>query len=274
MPTRILLSGREDDDIQDYFIRTAFPPAHQMDAVFGVFERANTATLPFLETQENIPRRRLESIVKLLEVDGAIARDRERPGTYFRTRTPWSYDKERVERVTALREVELEQMREYMRHTGCLMQFLTTALDDPRSEPCGRCMNCRGVPPPTEVSEALVVRAVEFLRRSCRVINPRLLWPAGAVDGLRGRISEPNEPGWALSIYGDAGWGRHVADAKYGSQSFGPDLIEAAAQLIRERWNPSAAEGWWVTSIPSRRRTRLVADATEAVAKAPRLAVP
>src|SRR2546426_11742284 len=41
----ILLSGREDDEIADYFIRTAFPPAETMEAVLRVLERATGMTV-------------------------------------------------------------------------------------------------------------------------------------------------------------------------------------------------------------------------------------
>ena len=263
----ILLSGREDDDIGDYFIRTAFPPANEMAEVIAEFDRVDTATISQLEPRLNIPRGRLGAIIKLLEVDGAIARDRERRGAYLRTGNPWAYDDERVERVTRLREVELEQMQAYMSHEGCLMQFLTAALDDPATEPCGRCMNCMNEPLSDDVTEETVVRAVDFLQRSNRLIEPRKRWPAGAVEELRGAIAPPNEPGWALSIAGDAGWGRRVVEARYHAHELGPDVIRAAAELIGERWDPSAGDGWWVTSIPSRRRPRFVAEAAEAVAK-------
>jgi ATP-dependent DNA helicase RecQ len=222
--------------------------------------------LSSLESSLNVRRSRLETVLKLLEVDGAIARDPDRPSAFIRTATPWTYDAERVERVTGLREAEVEQMREYMAHRGCLMLFLTSALDDPNREPCGRCMGCSGEPPSPFVDDALLQKAVDFLRRSRRSIGPRLLWPRGAVEGLHGRIPHPNEPGWALSIYGDAGWGRRVAEAKYENESFGPDVIEAAVELIRGQWQPRTEDGWWITSIPSRRRTRLVADAASAIA--------
>jgi ATP-dependent DNA helicase RecQ len=260
----ILLSGREDDDIQDYFIRMAFPPAEQMQQVLEALASVDAATIGFLETQLNIRHNRLEVILKLLEVDGAVARDRSR---YFRTASPWQYDADRIEHVTHLREQEVEQMRDYMKHNDCLMLFLTSALDDPSSEPCGRCMNCRSTPLPSLVSETVVRQAIDFLQRSRRPIVPRLRWAPDAIEDLAGAIKPANEPGWALSIYGDAGWGRRVAEAKNETKSFGPDLVRAAAECIREQWQPSPSDGWWVTSVPSRRSTRLVADAASAIAQ-------
>ena len=89
----------------------------------------------------NVRRGRLESMLKVLEVEGAVARER---GGYVRTAEPWTYPAERVEHITALRRDEQEAMRRYARHDGCLMEFLRRELDDPGAEPCGRCMWCIG----------------------------------------------------------------------------------------------------------------------------------
>jgi ATP-dependent DNA helicase RecQ len=71
--------------------------------------------------------------------------------------------------------------------------------------------------------------------------------------------TELNAEGRALCHYGDAGWGRLVAEGKYVHGLFGENLVKAAAELSSERWNPSPAPGW-VTAIPSRRHPRLVPD--------------
>src|SRR3989449_1161506 len=41
----ILLSGREDDEISDYFIRTAFPPAEIMEEILRLLERSTGLTM-------------------------------------------------------------------------------------------------------------------------------------------------------------------------------------------------------------------------------------
>jgi ATP-dependent DNA helicase RecQ len=260
----ILLSGREDDDIAEYFISTAFPPAAQMQIVLDELAHVDTASIRDLEGRLNIAHRRLETILKLLEVEGAVVKEGSR---YVRTLSPWHYDQERIERVTELRHEEVAQMREYLSHDGCLMLFLTSALDDPDTEECGRCMNCRGEPLSAEIDDAVVRDAVSFLRRDHRPIEPRKRWPQGAIDGLSGRIDRPNEVGVALAIYGDAGWGKAVADARGESRPFAPELIAAAAGAIDKTWHPSAEEGWWVAAIPSRRHPGLVGDAARAIAE-------
>ena len=121
---------------------------------------------------------------------------------------PWSQDEERIARVIATRRAELADMRAYVTYTGCRMEYLIRLLDDPVAGPCGQCNNCRGAGLTRELPEELVQEAVTFLRRDLRRIEPRKQWAADAVEGLSGRITPRNEPGIALSVYGDAGWGR------------------------------------------------------------------
>jgi ATP-dependent DNA helicase RecQ len=233
-----------------------------MRAVLATLEGVDMASLPFLEQRLNLSRSRIAHILKLLEVDGAVAHDGQR---YFRTLNPWQPDAERIERVTALRRSELAHMQAYMTHDGCLMAYLTTALDDPEPMTCGRCAPDVGGLLPTTPDPSLVLRAVDFLRRSDRPIEPRRLWPPGAVETLSGRIEPPNLPGRTLAIYGDAGWGRRVADGKYRDHRFDDDLVAAAAELVRDRWQPIPAPSW-VTAVPSRGHPALVGDLAQRLA--------
>lgn len=260
----VLLSGREDDEIHDFFIRTAFPPESEMRAVLTALEGVRSARVFDLERRVNLRRARIQHILKLLEVDGAVAREGIQ---YFRTLNPWQPDTERIELVTQRRREELAHLRAYMTHDGCLMTYLTEALDDPTSGPCGRCAPEVGGLLPVQTDIGLVRRAVDFLRRSDRPIEPRRLWPVGAVRDLTGTINPPNEPGRALAIYGDAGWGRRVADGKYHDRRFDDELVAAAADLIGQRWRPNPAPRW-ATAIPSLRHPGLVGDFARRLAAA------
>jgi ATP-dependent DNA helicase RecQ len=75
--------------------------------------------------------------------------------------------------------------------------------------------------------------------------------PSNLDPGLRepkGRIAEDErlEPGRALSVIGDGGWGRLARDGRYEREHFDDELVAAAAELIRERWAPDPAPtcGW------------------------------
>ena len=77
----VLLSGYEDRDIQDYFIRTAFPPQDLADAVVGLLaERGDWVRIADIEDAVNIRRGRLTAMLKVLEVEGAVDKD----GTKYR----------------------------------------------------------------------------------------------------------------------------------------------------------------------------------------------
>ena len=188
----ILLSGREDDEIGEYFIATAFPPTAHMQEVVDALEGVETLSIRQLESRLNLRHSQIEKALKLLEVDGAVAKE---GGRYFRTANAWTPDVQRIERVTQHRRAELAQMQTYVQHPGCLMEFLARALDDGSAAPCDRCANETGLRHSARVDPALVDRAISFLKRDARPIEPRSRWPAGAVDGFEGRIEPVNELG-------------------------------------------------------------------------------
>lgn len=264
----ILLSGREDDEIADYFIRNAFPAAEVMEEVLHVLETGNGLTLDGIVAHTNHPRGVVEKALKLLEVDDAVVREKS---FWHRTANRWTPDVMRAEQVTALRRAEVEQMRRYVEHTGCLMEFLAHALDDPSPAPCGKCMNCTGKTTRQPAPAELTHRAVQFLRGDALVIKPRVRWPVPVLDEVRRAISAAvgkssaipetlrAQEGRVLCLWGDAGWGGEVARGKYETHRFSDELVEAATRVVRERWKPQPPPAW-VTAVPSLRRMELVAD--------------
>ena len=266
----VLLHGKEDDEIQEYFIESAFPHPEAMTQILALLEDSEGGlTSGQLLRQTNLSLGTVERALKVLEIDGAVSKT----GTkYFRTLNLWSPDVERVTRVTAQRYQELRQMQAFVDHTGCLMRFVAQALDDDTAQPCGRCANCAGDFVPRTADRVLVQEAVRFLRRDYQIIEPRKQWPTGGTPPYRGSIPATHrlESGRALCIYGDAGWGRLVRDGKYRHGRFSDELVEAAAEMIRERWKPVPAPSW-VTAIPSKRHPDLVPDFASRLAAALKL---
>ena len=217
----ILLSGREDDEIADYFLRTAFPPADRMRELLAALDGVESASIGRFQQAVNLTRGQLDQALKQLELDGALTKT---GGRWSRTDLEWAPDEERIERVTATRRAELAQMREYVTTGECRMAFLTGLLDDPATAVCGRCANDVGKGMARSVSPERTRAAIDFLRRSLRPIEPRKRWVEGAAgvgaDGGGGAgstvIAEPNEPGIALCVAGDAGWGREIVRARRG----------------------------------------------------------
>lgn len=209
----LLLPGVEDEAIWRYFASLAFPPEEQVRATLAALESApGPLSLPALETRVELRRSRLEMMLKVLDVDGAVRRVR---GGWTATGQPWSYDAERYERVARQRTAEQGAMREYTRTDLCRMEFLRRQLDDPAAAPCGRCDSCTGVRPQDSVAPESLAAAKGELTRAGVEVAPRRMWPSGlpAVGvELKGRIptTEQAAEGRALGRLSDIGWGNRL----------------------------------------------------------------
>jgi len=255
----VLLRGHEDRAIQDYFIETAFPPRELVERMLD----ALPATLAGLQAEVNLGRGRLETLLKVLDVEGAVARG----GTgWVRTGAPWGYDADRYRQVTAQRRAEQEAMFAYGEDGRCLMQALQDDLDDPRAAPCGRCAACAGARFDAPVDPALARRAYALVRAQPLVLTVRRQTPRTAEQP--GRRIGPElllEEGRALARAGDGGWDPLVQRGRRAGR-FDDELVEACLELLR-RWAPRPAPRW-VTAVPSRRSGALVPDFAQRLATA------
>ena len=211
----ILLPGREDRDIWAYFASLAFPPEPLVRATLGALgEAAGPLSSGALETQVDLSRARLEMMLKVLDVDGAV---RKVSGGWAATGQPWAYDAERYATVAAERGREQRAMLDYLRTPGCRMEYLREQLDDPAAQPCGRCDNCTGHPWPAEVSEEGTALARARLLRPGVDISPRRMWPPGmkklGVD-VTGKIPAQlsADTGRALGRLTGLGWGPRLRE--------------------------------------------------------------
>lgn len=261
----VMLSGGDDRNINDYFIEQAFAPEADVTAILEALERSDHGlTTSQLERAVNLSRLRIERVLKTLavEIPAPLARLENRWVT-----TPQRYDPERrrqlVEHLTRVRRAEQLQMDAYRQHTGCLMEFLVRALDDPTAGPCFRCAPCKGQPGALrDLAEDRVHEAVAFLRHCDLPIEPRAQWQSGAMlaSGWQGKIAADHraEPGRALCILGDPSWGNMVRRGKYQDGRFPEELVKALAGLVRS-WRPKPAPTW-VTCVPSLNHPELVPD--------------
>jgi ATP-dependent DNA helicase RecQ len=208
----ILLPAHEDRDIWRYFASLAFPAEqHVRVALRALSESDRPMSTATLETYDDLSRSRLEMMLKVLDVDGAVRRVQ---GGWTATGQEWVYEQERYDRVAAARRDEQAAMLEYIATTGCRMRFLREALDDPGAEDCGRCDNCGGLTLPTSVSEAAVARAGDRLARPGVALQPRKLWPTALANlgiDLKGKI-EGAEEGRVVARLTDLGLGQALRD--------------------------------------------------------------
>lgn len=264
----ILLSGNEENEINDWFIRSAFPTRAEVSQVLRAIEASPEGlSIPELLGQVNISEGRADKTIDLLSL--------ESPAPIAKQGSKWQLTAaplgdgfwQRADRLTALRGEEKKQMQEYVNLPfGAHMSYLIRALD-------GNADNVEKphlAELPTSPSSELVREAEAFLRRTSLPIKPRKRWPAGGLPlyQVKGNISahhQANE-GRALCVWGDAGWGGLVREGKYAKNDFSDELVVACAKMINE-WNPEP-KPTWVTSIPSLRHPALVPSFAEKLAKA------
>src|SRR5271168_252979 len=271
----ILLPGREDRDIWAYFASLAFPPEHQVRATLAALADAGRPlSVAALETRVDLSRGRLESMLKVLDVDGAVTRT---VGGWLATGKPWEYDGERYERVARERAREQQAMLAYQATDACRMEFLRRELDDPEAAPCGRCDNCTGQHWPADVPPAGTEAARERLARPGTTVEPRKMWPTGMKElgiDATGKIPAAAlaEPGRALGRLTDIGWGAALRTLLSEQTPDGPITDQLADALVKvlASWNwkqrPAA-----VVAMPSRTRPELITSLGQRIAAIGRL---
>ncbi|WP_329240671.1 RecQ family ATP-dependent DNA helicase [Actinoallomurus sp. NBC_01490] len=268
----ILLPGTEDREIWAYFAGLAFPSEQVVRLALRVLEEEGTLSTAALETRVDLGRSRLEMMLKVLDVDGAVRRVR---GGWTATGEPWAYDRERYERVAAERSREQRAMLDYEATGDCRMEFLRRELDDPEAAPCGRCDNCTGHHRSAEVSDAGAASARDRLSRPGVEVTPRRMWPTGMkAEGIAGRIPPglQAEPGRALGRLTDLGWGNRLRGVLAEGAPDAPvtDEIFAAVVSVLSAWDweqrPAA-----VVAMASATRPRMIADLARRVATIGRL---
>ncbi|WGY01895.1 DEAD/DEAH box helicase [Nocardioides sp. QY071] len=263
--TVVLLPAVEDRDIWAYFASLAFPREELVRETLAVLaEEGRALSTAALEPRVDLSRNRLETMLKVLDVDGAVRRVK---GGWEATGQPWSYDAERYERVAAARQAEQQAMLDYLRSDECRMRYLRRQLDDPAvlADPewrCGRCDNCGGLVLSTEVSAAAVEEAADRIARPGVPIEPRKLWPTGlAAIGVSrsGRIKQPAEEGRAIARLTDLGHGAALrglfaVDAPDGPV---PDSLARAMVTMLHDWQPRVDA---IVVAGSERKSQLTAD--------------
>lgn len=269
----LLLPGSEDRDIWSYFASSAMPRQDQAAAVIAALASSERPlSTPALEAIVDVRRTRLELLLKVLDVDGAVQRV---SGGWIATGRSWSYDAERYARVAAAREREQQLMLDYQQGGTCRMRFLQEALDDPTAADCGRCDVCTGAWFAADAPRAAIAAARARLARVGVELEPRTMWPTG-MDRLgipvRGRIGADAAaaPGRAVARLSDLGWGQRLRGVLDGPDGPAPDwLARATIEVLRDwQWQSRPVA---VVSVPSRRHPQLIDSVARGLAEVGRL---
>lgn len=270
----VLLPGPEDRAIWNHFASLAFPPEDVVRRVLDALETDRAQSTPALEPAVDLGRTRLEMVLKVLDVDGAVQRVR---GGWIATGQSWHYDAQRYAGLAEARTAEQKAMIQYERTDACRMEYLRAQLDDPTLDPasggCGRCDNCTGDRRTTAVDDSALTRAREALERPGVVLPPRKQWPTGLAKldvPLKGKLTDGPAEGRALARLTDLGLGQKLRGLLAQPDQEAPEWMVRACVPVLKEW------GWderpsGVVALTSGDKPILVASLARAIARMGRM---
>lgn len=260
----VLLPSKDDQRIWNWFDSVSFPPRDIAERVINLLERSDAPlTEAKIEALVDIRRSRLQSLLKVLDLEGAVKRV---TGGWQRTEKLWSYDQERFDRVHAARRDDQQQILNYQIVATCRMEYLRSALDDPEVDQnwnCGKCDACSSHTY-TEPSATLIASATDFSSNREIYLSARKMWPTG-IGGKAKRIAKDRQAvdGRALCEAGGLGWTPVVNELLNDFSRNNPDsevpkeLVTAVGKALK-RWQWPNGRPTWITAIPSARRPTLM----------------
>lgn len=249
----------EDAAVWRWFESVSMPSETICRSVLDELEQFGSSSVAALEKNVNLGRTRLNTLLNILDVDGAVERVK---GGWARTSESWSYDHTLVDTLKQMRRDEGEQMRDWAALTGCRLRYLREALDDAEATDCGRCDNCTGNRLDPAVDLAEVAAAGQRLRGGDVIIDARKQWPSG-LGAPKGKIKPEaqHREGRALARVGDGGWNPIIEEliraADRGEAARLPDDLVPALAAVLKRW-PWEQRPVWICPMPSRRRDDLI----------------
>jgi ATP-dependent DNA helicase RecQ len=258
----VLLRGEEDRKIQDFFIEQAFPAEDRVRAVLGELAAAGDEgrTTRELMGIVNLGAGRIDAMLKILDVEGAVGRS----GTRWQIvpDSDWRYDASRYEQVTELRRAEQRAMAAYGTDGRCLMRVLQEELDDPDPQDCGRCSVCTAPRFAQQPAAGLVELAQRHLRSRPLGLDAKKMAPSPETGAMRKiPVDAQIDPGWALARVGDGGWWPAIERGLRAGR-FDDEIVAALADVLRG----AGAGPSWVTHVPSERLGDVCRDLAERLA--------
>ena len=265
----------EDERVWAWFESVSLPSEEVCMRVLNQLDTKSSTSIPRLETNVNMGRARLSTLLNILDVQGAVIRVK---GGYLRSPDPWTYDAELAERLRGLRADEADQMRGYSAHEGCRLRYLRELLDDADATDCGRCDRCLAAdgkePRWAGGPSAVAVAAAQTHLRGVDIgVEPRRQW-ATSLDEPKGKIKPDAQArlGRALARLGDGGWDPVVASLLDGTaKEIPPELVNGIVGILK-RWDWQQRPTW-ICVMPSRRHAKVLDTLADEIGRLGKLPV-
>lgn len=261
-----MLASDNDQTIQEYFVKNAFPSAKEENEIIEALEKNSVSGLDTEELRRycNLTDRALYRSLTFLMDQGVICRKNKK---YCRSSIPYRFKGDHYRAVLRAKQEEMLEMERFIHTLECYEKFVVRALNDDTAKSCGKCANCMGGDILSGLESATFeeIKSVqERLNRMYIKIPPLRQWPekVNPFDASE-NILLPNKTGLALCKYGDMGCGEMVGHDKYHEKAFRDELVEQAAVALCACVN--LREYRFITNIPSSRSDK-VADFTRRLA--------
>ena len=257
-----LMFGKEDEDIINYFINTAFPTEKETKDIIEYISSNDGVKKYQISAALNIKRIRLEKAISFLIHDGFLREDKQK---YYATPKPFVYDRDHYHEVTVTRIKEMEQMKELAHTKKCYSKFVVECLDDDTADDCGHCANCLGREiMPSSPSASAIHIAEEYINGLVIKIEPRKRWVSAEFTGST-VIPSPNRQGLCIAKYGDPGYGELVKRDKYSEKKrFCDELVGKSVEVLQSFVKEN--EIVYMTCVPSL-RSDIVLDFSKRLAE-------
>lgn len=250
-----LMYGKEDMNIINYFINTAFPTKEETDKIIDFIGDNDGVKLFQIEHALNMRSNRLKKALGFLLNDGFIRKEKT---SYYLTPKMYFYDEEKYNSITEIRRMEANQMIKLSTTKECYSKFIVNSLDDFSAKECGNCSNCIGKEILSEnVSLKAKEIASEYIDRLSLLIEPRKRFVFSDVT-TNSAIKYLNKEGSCLSKYGEVGYGELVKRDRNGKeQKFCMELVGKSAELLKDLVKEQGITH--ITCVPSL-RSNIVKD--------------
>jgi ATP-dependent DNA helicase RecQ len=232
-----------------WFDQVSLPSDDAIAGVVAALDLEAPTSLPMLESRVPLARTRLETLLKVLAVDGVVDRVR---GGYIATGQPWQPDPGQRQALQHARSGEHAAVESWLAAPGCRMGRLLRSLDDVEApESCGRCDGCDAEFVEPDVTDQIREIIARRLADTPVLLPVRKQWPsrlaevagaAATVGGsvLKGRIGPlAMASGRALGREGDGVTDELLAAAREALADTGqlPEALEQQAVRVLARWD-------------------------------------
>jgi ATP-dependent DNA helicase RecQ len=257
----ILMFGKEDRQINEYFIDTAFPKKEDCESVLEVIRNNDGISKSKIKYYVNIENKEIEKVLMFLENEDAIFIDSNK---YYATINDYTYNEELYTRIKEQKLKEYQQMIDLLNTKECYSKFIVNCLDDYSAKECGKCSNClKETIFDNHIELSDIDEALAYVNSLLIKIEPRKRWTKSDYTGNL-NIEYVNQDGIALSKYSDVGYGELVKEDKYQNKQFRDELVGKSADVLRKIVKENNITA--LTFVPSL-RSDIVKDFAQRLAK-------